>query len=72
MSYNKISVVMNQFNLFGIPKIFKNLYFDNNRPLSAESFTWYISTPIWMTTLSKLENFENLGRFSSADLVISL
>ena len=41
MSYNKISVVMDQFNLFGIPKVFKILNFEKIRPLSAESVTGY-------------------------------
>ena len=32
----------------------KNQYFEEIRLLSAESFTVYISTPIWIATVSKL------------------
>ena len=39
MSYNKMSVVMDQFDLFGIPKIFKKSILIKMRQLSTESFT---------------------------------
>ena len=50
---------MDQFNLFGIPKFSKNLYFEKTRPLSAESFKGYLNIPIWITIMTKLENFQN-------------
>ena len=43
MQYNKIQVVIDQFNLFGVPpNEKKDLYFEKTRHLSAESFTGYI------------------------------
>ena len=65
MQYNKIPIVMRQFNPFGMPKkILKQqqqqqLYFEKSRPFTAESFTGYISVPIWITIMSKLEIFQN-------------
>ena len=59
MQYNKIPIVMGQFNLFGIPSKSKNLYFEKTRPLSAESFTGYIKIPIGITIMTKLEIFQN-------------
>ena len=59
MSYDKVSIDMDIFNLFGIPKNSKNLYFEKVDPFLAEYFTGYVSKPIWMTIMSKLENLEN-------------
>ena len=50
---------MDKFNLFGIPKIIKKLYVEKTRPLSADSFTGYISISIWITIMTKLESFQN-------------
>ena len=49
------------FELFGIPKKFKNLYFEKIIPLSAESFTWYVRIPIWITIVLKLDFFKIEG-----------
>ena len=60
MQYNKIAIVMDQLNLFEIPKIRRKkktpytLYVEKTRPLSDESFTGYIGIPIWITILTKL------------------
>ena len=51
MPYNKISIVIDLFNLFGIQKIFKKT-FEKTRPLSAVFLTGYISAPIWITIMS--------------------
>ena len=61
MQYNKISTVMDQFNLFGIPKkIFKKkTILKKTRPLSAESFTGYIRIPLWITIMTQVEIFQN-------------
>ena len=33
----------------------QKLYFEKTIPLSVESFAWYISIPVWIIILSKLE-----------------
>ena len=37
------------------------LYFEKTRPLSAESFTGYISIPIWIKIMTKLDIFQIEG-----------
>ena len=60
----------------GSPKIKeKKIYIyilRQTRSLSAESFTGYISIPLRITIMTKLEIFQNWGRFSSGDIAISL
>ena len=50
-------------NKFGMPnkikKAYKNPYFEKIRPLSAESFTRYISARKWIAIISKVDIFEN-------------
>ena len=79
MRCNKILAVIDLFILVGIylgdqikSENLKKPVFWETIPLSAESFTGYISIPKWIIIMSKLENFENWGRFSSGDLVILL
>ena len=59
MQYNKIPVVMDQFNYLWEPKIIKNLYFEKARPLSAQYFTGYIGIPIWIAIMTKLDIFQD-------------
>ena len=51
---SQISIVMDIFDLFGIPKNQKTCILKKTRPLSAESCTGYVSKSIWITIMSKL------------------